>query len=60
MLTGMTQRQFVKRAMEHIRELGKEMSNEEYCDFLEDLSYELETEREDVSWQELTSEGKFI
>lgn len=57
---NMTPRQFVKRAMAHIRELGKEMSNEEYCDFLEDLSYELETEREDVSWQELTSEGKFI
>ena len=46
--------------MEYIRELGKEMSNEEYSDFLEDLSYELETEREDVSWQVLTSEGKFI
>ena len=60
MLTGMTQRQFVKRAMENIRELGREMSNEEYSDFLEDLSYELETEREDVSWQVLTSEGKFI
>lgn len=36
--------------MAHIRELGKEMSNEEYSDFLEDLSYELETEREDVSY----------
>ena len=60
MLTGMTPRQFVKRAMEHIRELGREMSNEEYSDFLEDLFYELETEREDVSWQTLTSEGKFI
>ena len=46
----MTQRQFVKRAMQHIRELGREMSNEEYSDFLEDLSYELETEREDVSY----------
>lgn len=57
---NMTPKQFVKRAMELIRELGREMSNEEYCDFLEDLSYELETEREDVSWQELTSEGKFI
>lgn len=57
---NMTPKQFVKRAMENIRELGKEMSNEEYCDFLEDLSYELETEREDVSWPELTSEGKFI
>lgn len=56
----MTQRQLVKRAMAHIRELGKEMSNEEYSGFLEDLSYELETEREDVSWQALTSEGKFI
>ena len=60
MLINMTPRQFVKRAMEHIRELGREMSNEEYSDFLEDLSYELETEREDVSWQALTSEGKFI
>jgi hypothetical protein len=60
MLMNMTPRQFVKRAMEHIRELGREMSNEEYCDFLEELSYELETEREDVSWQALTSEGKFI
>lgn len=57
---NMTQRQLVKRAMEHIREIGREMSNEEYSDFLEDLSYELETEREDVSWQALTSEGKFI
>lgn len=57
---NMTPKQFVKRAMEYIRELGREMSNEEYSDFLEDLSYELETEREDVSWQELTSEGKFI
>ena len=56
----MTPRQIVKRAMAHIRELGREMSNEEYSDFLEDLSYELETEREDVSWQALTSEGKFI
>lgn len=57
---NMTQRQIVKRAMEHIREIGMEMSNEEYSGFLEDLSYELETEREDVSWQALTSEGKFI
>lgn len=56
----MTPKQFVKRAMEHIREFGREMSNEEYSDFLEDLSYELETEREDVSWQALTSEGKSI
>ena len=57
---NMTPRQFVKRAMEHIRELGREMSNEEYSDFLEDLCYELETESEYVSWQALTSEGKFI
>ena len=57
---NMTPRQSVKRAMAHIRELGREMSNEEYSNFLEDLSYELETEREDVSWQALTSEGKFI
>lgn len=60
MLINMTPRQIVKRTIAHIRELGREMSNEEYSDFLEDLSYELETEREDVSWQELTSEGKFV
>lgn len=46
--------------MEHIRELGREMSNEEYSDFLEDLSYKLETEREDVSWQTFTSENKLV
>lgn len=60
MLMKMTPRQSVKRAMEHIRELGREMSDEECSDFLEVLSYELEIEREDVSWQALTSEGKFI
>lgn len=57
---NMTPKQFVKRAMEHIRELDREMSNEEYSDFLEDLSYKLETEREDVSWQTFTSENKLV
>lgn len=57
---NMTPRQFVKRAMEHIRELGKDMSNEDYSNSLEQLAYELETERQEVNWQVLTSEGKFI
>jgi len=43
-----------------IRELGKDMSNEDYSNSLEQLAYELETERQEVNWQVLTSEGKFI
>ena len=46
--------------MERIRELGKDMSNEDYSSDLEQLAYELETERQEVNWQVLTSEGKFI
>ena len=57
---NMTPKQFVKRAMEHIRELGREMSNEEYSTCLEILSYELDTELQEVNWQVLTSEGKII
>ena len=56
----MTSREFVKRAMEYIRELSKDMSNEEYSISLEQLAYELENERQEVNWQVLTSEGKFI
>ena len=43
-----------------IRELGKDMSNEDYSNSLEQLAYELETERQEVNWQVLTSEGRFI
>lgn len=57
---NMTSREFVKRSMERIRELGKDMSNEDYSNSLEQLTYELETERQEVNWQVLTSEGKFI
>ena len=57
---NMTSREFVKRSMERIRELGKDMSNEDYSSSLEQLAYELETERQEVNWQVLTSEGKFI
>lgn len=57
---NMTSREFVKRSMERIRELGKDMSNEDYSNSLELLAYELETERQEVNWQVLTSEGKFI
>lgn len=46
--------------MERIRELGKDMSNEDYSNSLEQLAYEVETERQEVNWQVLTSEGKFI
>ncbi|WP_157765329.1 hypothetical protein [Prevotella intermedia] len=54
----MTRTEFVKRSMERIRELGKDMSNEEYSTCLEILSYELDTELQEVNWQVLTSEGK--
>ena len=57
---NMTSREFVKRSMERIRELGKDMSNEEYSTCLEILSYELDTELQEVNWQVLTSEGKII
>ena len=57
---NMTSREFVKRSMERIRELGKDMSNEDYSNSLELLAYELETERQEVNWQVLTSELKFI
>lgn len=57
---NMTSREFVKRSMERIRELGKDMSNEDYSSSLEQLAYELETERQEVNWQVLTGEGKFI
>lgn len=57
---NMTRTEFVKRSMERIRELGKDMSNEDYSNSLEQLAYELETERQEVNWQVLTSEGKFI
>lgn len=57
---NMTSREFVKRSMERIRELGKDMSNEDYSNSLEQLAYELETERQEVNWQVLTSEGNFI
>lgn len=57
---NMTRTEFVKRSMEHIRELGKDMSNEEYSTCLEILSYELDTELQEVNWQVLTSEGKII
>ena len=57
---NMTSREFVKRSMERIRELGKDMSNEDYSNSLERLAYERETERQEVNWQVLTSEVKFI
>ncbi len=57
---NMTPTKFVKRAMEHIKELGKEMSNEDYSTGLELLSYELDTEQQDVNWQLLSSENKFV
>lgn len=57
---NMTSREFVKRSMERIRELGKDISNEEYSTYLEILSYELDTELQEVNLQVLTNEGKFI
>lgn len=47
---NMTSREFVKRSMERIRELGKDMSNEDYSNSLEQLSFEIEDERQKLNW----------
>ncbi len=40
----MTTREFTSRVMELIRELGREMSNEDYSNSLDRLSVEIEEE----------------
>lgn len=46
----MTPRQFVHDEMEHICEMTKSLTEEEYCDYLEQLILELTDEREKCLW----------
>ena len=46
----MTSREFVKQMMEHIKKLTKDMSEIEYDNCLEQLSFEIEDERQQLNW----------
>lgn len=52
----MTSRDFVKKAMKHIRELTNGMSEAEYDSCLEQLSFEIEEERQQLDWESDTEE----
>ena len=47
---NMTSREFVKRTMEHIKELTEGLSETEYDNCLEQLSFEIEEERQQLNW----------
>ncbi len=47
---NMTPREFVKRVMEHIWELTNGLSDTEYDNCLEQLSFEIEEERQNLHW----------
>jgi len=47
---NMTSREFVQRAMTHIGELTQGMSETEYDNCLEQLSFEIEEERQQLNW----------
>lgn len=47
---NMTPRDFVKRTMEHIKELTEGLSETEYDTCLEQLSFEIEEERQKLNW----------
>ena len=47
---NMTPREFVKREMEHIKELTEGLSEMEYDTCLEQLSFEIEEERQQLNW----------
>lgn len=46
----MTPRQFVKDVMQHIREFTNTLSEEAYNEYLEQLIFELEDERQRCCW----------
>lgn len=52
----MSMRQRVKEAMDFIREQTKDMSEERYQEFLEQLKFELEAESELCCWGDLEEE----
>lgn len=47
---NMTPRDFVKRTMEHIKELTEGLNETEYDTCLEQLSFEIEEERQKLNW----------
>ena len=47
---NMTSREFVKHSMEHIKELTEGLSEMEYDTCLEQLSFEIEEERQQLNW----------
>lgn len=47
---NMTPREFVKREMKHIKELTEGLSETEYDTCLEQLSFEIEEERQQLNW----------
>lgn len=47
---AMSMRQRVKEAMDYIREAAKDLSEERYEEFLEQLKFELEAEAELCNW----------
>lgn len=52
----MTPRQFVKDVMEYIREQTQTLDREEYDDWLDQLAFELEEERQRLNWDMETEE----
>lgn len=46
----MTPREFVKQMMDHLHTLTKGMGEEEYNNCLEQLSFEIEDERQQLNW----------
>lgn len=49
---SMTPRQFVKEVMQRIREMTDTLSEEEYAEYLEQLIFELEDERQRCCWRD--------
>lgn len=48
----MTPRQFVKEIMQQIRELTTSLDEDEYSEYLEQLIFELEDERQRCCWKD--------
>ena len=48
----MTNREIVSRIMSHIREVTKDLSEEQYAEVLESLWLEIEDERSQCNWNE--------
>ncbi|MCE2616091.1 hypothetical protein [Phocaeicola oris] len=51
-------RQKIKEVMSYIRECSSDMNEEAYDRFLEELAFEIETERELCQWNDNTEDNK--